>query len=171
MFDVPRASPTGDIVDAIVMGPGVNAAVLVTDTVTSTYTLSTVLNDVLESVILRVGVVAVKVAPLIDALKVDDGTMVKVSVTPVGIPTAVNRSSVLFRLPLLLPLLESCAGERQADAKPSVITNDALSSTTFLFVKTVAVCSFLLLSMPPMTMVEMPGDSELITVAVFVPMR
>ena len=99
---------------------------------------SSVVNDVLDRVILCVGVLEVSVVPLSAAPRVVEGVIAKVSVTPLGMPVADSRICVLFN-PLLLLLFEFCAAVRHADGNPSLMTNEAKLSTTFLFVKTVAV--------------------------------
>src|SRR5713226_1371195 len=99
---------------------------------------SSVVNDAPEKVILCAGVLEVSVVPLSAAPRVVEGVIANVSVTPLGMPVAVSRIGVLFNPPLLL-LFEFCAADRHADGNPSVMTNEAKLSTTFLFVKTVAV--------------------------------
>jgi hypothetical protein len=79
-----------------------------------------------------------------------------------GMLLNVNRTCVLFGV--CVPLVVLCVAVRQAEAKPSVTTKDAMVSTTSRFVKMVAVPLLVELEvLPPTAMEPTPLPTALIT--------
>jgi hypothetical protein len=98
---------------------------------------------VVELVPVKLMVVVVALAVIVELLRVTVGgaglppvATANVNVTPAGTPANVNRMFVPFGN--AVPLLDSIVAVRQADAMPSVISNDPVASGSVRFVKIVA---------------------------------
>jgi hypothetical protein len=125
-----------------VIVPAVSVAVLVSDTAAVIIAVCDEVNDVavkLRVVVLFTAVIVALLKAWVRTVAPVWLTLAKVSVTPLG--TLLNVNLTWTPVVRAVTLFETCVFVRKAVAKPSAKMIDAVLSTMFLFVKTVAVPS------------------------------